>query len=271
MAILRNPNKERFTIIDNSIFRESNLSLKAIGMLCFLMSLPDNWNFSEKGLAKILKDGLTSIKSALQELEEEGYLEREQVRDLNGGFGKMIYTIREIPTKPINKELEPRTQNPTTDNPISQNQLQINTKEINTKEIKSIYPGNMIFSVDEKRIDEIDYFKNIIFKNINADTLIYDRPGRKEKINELISIMAEILASKKTYTMISGNKHLTSEVKQVFNKINQGHIEYILESLDNNYTPIKNIKSYLITSIYNAPQTIDNYYSNRVRSEMCAK
>ena len=74
MATLRNPNKEKFTIIDNYIFRESQLSLKAMGMLCYLISLPDYWEFSERGLkAAIKSDGLTSIKSALKELEEKGF------------------------------------------------------------------------------------------------------------------------------------------------------------------------------------------------------
>lgn len=273
MATLRNPNKEKFTIIDNYIFRESQLSLKAMGMLCYLISLPDYWEFSERGLKAVLKaDGLTSIKSALKELEEKGFLEREQVRDADGGFGKMVYTIREIPENRINTEKQPRTQNPTTVKPSTQNQLQINTKRINTKKTKeSIYPGINVYSIEKTRIDGIEYFKNIIYKNINADTIICDRPGQKQQVNELISIMAEILASKKTYTMISGNKLLTSDVKQVFNAINQGHIEYVLESLENNYTAIKNIKGYLLTTIYNAPQTIGNYYANRVRNEIYAK
>ncbi len=84
---------------------DKSLSLKAKGLLCQLLSLPDNWNFSETGLTKVVSDGRDSIRSAIKELEGAGYLHRERIRE-KGKMGKMIYHIYETPFKPIEKEDE---------------------------------------------------------------------------------------------------------------------------------------------------------------------
>lgn len=98
MAILRNPNKESFTVIDNQALRDDNLSLKARGLLVTLLSLPDNWKFSENGLCAIfVKDGQTSIRSGLKELEEHGYLVRKRVRDDQGRMADVVWNISDKP------------------------------------------------------------------------------------------------------------------------------------------------------------------------------
>ena len=109
MAIFRNPKINSYTSINNNVFKDKNLSLKAKGMLCTLLSLPDNWNFSEKGLCSLSCDSRTVIRSSLQELIDNGYLTREQTKDSNGKFGDMIYTIYDVP---------PLSQKPTTVNTV---------------------------------------------------------------------------------------------------------------------------------------------------------
>ena len=73
-----------FTTIPNDIFKDKRLSLKGKGLLCQLLSLPDDWTYSEKGLTQIMKDGSTSLRSAIEELESCFYLHRERVRDEKG-------------------------------------------------------------------------------------------------------------------------------------------------------------------------------------------
>ena len=102
-TIRKHTSQSGFTIITNSIFMDKSLSLKAKGLLCQLLSLPDSWNFSETGLTKVVSDGRDSIRSAIKELEGAGYLHRERVRE-KGKMGKMIYHIYETPFKPIEKE-----------------------------------------------------------------------------------------------------------------------------------------------------------------------
>lgn len=138
MAILRNPNKEKFTVVDNFALRDENLSLKARGLLVTMMSLPDNWKFSENGLCAILaKDGQSAIRSGLKELEKYGYLTRIRTRDRSGRVSEVIWTIYE----------KPRLENPSVDrinlenlnlgNITQLNTYQYNTKESNTKELNT--------------------------------------------------------------------------------------------------------------------------------------
>lgn len=98
MAILRNPAKVKFTVVDNYALRDENLSLKARGLLVTMLSLPDNWQFSENGLCSIFKkDGQSSIRSGLKELEEAGYLVRTRTRDSLGRVSSVDWTIYDYP------------------------------------------------------------------------------------------------------------------------------------------------------------------------------
>ncbi len=95
MAIYRSKKFCNFTIMSNEHFQEREMSLKAKGMLSLMLSLPDNWKFSEAGLTKLSKDGKASVRNALKELEDFGYLVRHQART-NGAFSKVVYDIYEI-------------------------------------------------------------------------------------------------------------------------------------------------------------------------------
>lgn len=94
-----------FTIIDNSIFRKKELDLRAIGLLIQLLSLPDNWKFSIKGLVKICKDGESSVTTGLNQLKEYGYLTVERER-INGRLGDAIYHIYDDPEDNENFQAE---------------------------------------------------------------------------------------------------------------------------------------------------------------------
>ena len=97
MAIIRNTNKNRYTVVDNNILKNKQLSLKARGLLVTLLSLPDNWEFSENGLEEIFNDGITTIRSSLKELEKNGYLKRNKLRNEKGQFN-CEWNIYETPT-----------------------------------------------------------------------------------------------------------------------------------------------------------------------------
>lgn len=126
MAVLRKEKKGDFTVIDNAIFRNQGLSLKAKGMLCLLLSLPDYWEFSVAGLVKLSTDGKSAVTSALNELEDAGYFRREQARN-NGNFGGAVYVISEVPFSE-----KPMTENPISENPMTENLPQLNTNTSNT-------------------------------------------------------------------------------------------------------------------------------------------
>lgn len=126
MAVLRKEKKENFTVIDNAIFKDYEISYKAKGLLCQMLSLPDEWEYSIEGLAKLSNDGVSAVRSALDELKEAGYFRREQVRK-DGKIAKIEYVISET-KKCENLVVENLKQ----ENLKQENRRQLNTKELNT-------------------------------------------------------------------------------------------------------------------------------------------
>lgn len=131
MAVLRKEKKNNFTIIDNSIFRNRTISYKAKGLLCQMLSLPDGWEWSVEGLAKLSTDGKSAVASALEELTKAGYFRREQ-RMKDGKFDGYEYIVSEVQTSDFPFSENPSTENPSTENPSTENPPQLNTKESRT-------------------------------------------------------------------------------------------------------------------------------------------
>lgn len=135
MAILKKFNKERYTVIDMNIVRDKRLSLKDLGLLVQLLALPDNWQFSEKGLEKIFeRDGKTSIRTAIKNLEDFHYLKRTQLHDSNGKFVGVEWCIFEIPYEEnLSEEIsyKPFSENRISEKRISENQPQYNINKVN--------------------------------------------------------------------------------------------------------------------------------------------
>ena len=113
-----------YTTMSNAHFREKEMSLKAKGLLSLMLSLPDEWDYSEVGLSKLSKDGVGSTAKALDELETFGYLRRTQCKETNGKFAGYEYDIFETPQ--INL---PYTENPFTEKPFTENQAQLNNNK----------------------------------------------------------------------------------------------------------------------------------------------
>ena len=86
MAVFRIERTRDYTVMSNHHLRNANLSLKAKGLLSMMLSLPEDWNYTTRGLAKICKEGVDAIGAALRELEGAGYIVRHQRRDKVGGL-----------------------------------------------------------------------------------------------------------------------------------------------------------------------------------------
>ena len=97
MAVFRVEKTKNYTVMANHHLRDKSLSLKAKGLLSLMLSLPEDWDYTTKGLAQICRDGVDSIRSAVQELEQRGYVVRNRVRNGKGQLGEMEYTIFEQP------------------------------------------------------------------------------------------------------------------------------------------------------------------------------
>lgn len=118
MAVFRVKKNTNYTAMGNFHLRDTRLSLKTIGLLSIILSLPEDWDYTVEGLARICKDGLCAVRGALIEMETYGYLVRERMRDSKGQMSKMLYTIYEDPVHD-----NPALRNPTSDNPTFEKQI----------------------------------------------------------------------------------------------------------------------------------------------------
>lgn len=289
MAVFRVEKTKDFTIMSNHHLRNTELSLKAKGLLSLMLSLPEDWDYTTKGLAHICKDGVDSITTALKELERHGYLTRQRLRYDNGQLGDIEYTIHEQPVSTENTGLSPKRENPRQVNPRQvkpvlgkpeqEKPAQLNIQEsITEKSItdrsnthQSIYPASGRTpgdnaEMDRDRIDRIDTYREIIKENIEFEALVH-RYGY-ERVDELVELMLQTVLSQRPYIRIAGDDYPREVVKSRFLKVNFSHVEYVFDCLDNNTTKVRNIKSYLLAALYNAPTTMDSYYRAEVNHDL---
>ncbi len=154
MAVLKNKTQGNFTIVSQNIMRDRNLSIAERGMLITLLSLPDNWHLTIKGLCEILPDGKDKIGSTLNSLIEKGYVTREQSRGENGKFDSTDLEVHETPIPkdddtqngekdpeaPSNTEISPYPENPDTANPDTEKPHPENPPQYNI----NIYNNNKL-------------------------------------------------------------------------------------------------------------------------------
>ena len=101
MPVFRVDKSRDFTVVANCIFKDRSLSAKAKGILVEMLSLPESWDFTLKGLTTLFTDGIDSIRQGINELEARGYIVRERKRDARGRLGGMEYVIYETPHKAV--------------------------------------------------------------------------------------------------------------------------------------------------------------------------
>lgn len=130
MGVIRVEHNANYTTMSNYHLRDERLSLRAMGLMSKMLSLPDDWDYTVKGLAAIVKEGRDAVRKALMELEAAGYLVREQGRSAGGNFAANDYTLYEEPqASPLTEKpstAKPTTVKPSADSPTSVNPTQLN-------------------------------------------------------------------------------------------------------------------------------------------------
>jgi hypothetical protein len=277
MAVFRVEKTKDFTVMSNHHLRNGKLSLKAKGLLSLMLSLPEDWDYTTKGLACICKDGVDSIGSALKELEQHGYLTRRRIRFENGRLGDIEYMIHE---KPVSGETEgdsPERENPEQVKPIQAKPkqgepgqvkpAQLNTDPLNTDRLnthQSIYPAGCRDGMDQMEL--ADAYREIIRENVEY-SILTERYG-EQRMDETVELMLEVVLSKRPYIRIAGDDFPREVVRGRFLKINSSHLEYVFGCIDKNTTKVGNIKAYLLAALYNAPATMDSYYRAEVNHDL---
>ena len=284
MAVFRIERTRDYTVMSNHHLRNANLSLKAKGLLSMMLSLPEDWNYTTRGLAKICKEGVDAIGAALRELEAAGYIVRHKLRDSQGRISDTEYVIYEQPQLRKPDTDSPDTENPYMDKPDTEKPAELNIEKSNTQ--KSITHGSSTDSIpfretaaarpperkgrDAMSLTEMESYRDLILENIEYDYLCREFTTYREDLDEIVELMVETVCARRKTTRIAGSDFPHEVVRSRFLKLDSEHIRFVMDSLQKNTTEVRNMKQYLLTVLFNAPTTISNHYTSQVNHDMNA-
>ena len=289
MAVFRIERTRDYTVMSNHHLRNGKLSLKAKGLLSMMLSLPEDWNYTTRGLAAICKEGVDAIGGALRELEAAGYIVRHQLRDKQGRISDTEYVIYEQP-QPKNPDTpqpdtaSPDTENPDMVNPDTEKPAELNIEKSNTQK-QNIY-GSSTDSIpfretaaarpperkgrDAMSVTEIENYRELILENIEYDCLKQRYPLYLDDLNEIVELLVETVCARRKTTRISGADFPHEIVRSRFLKLDSSHIEFVMDCLQKNTTQVRNMKQYLLAVLFNAPTTMNNHFTSLVNHDMHA-
>lgn len=306
MAVIRVVKNKNYTSMSNYHLKDMRLSLKAKGLLSVILSLPENWDYSVHGLSYICKEGQDAIREAIRELENAGYVFRSRNRNKKGQLKNAEYVIYEEPQdhpaeadeesaqpmETVPMQETPMHETPALDNPalvmptlekqMQENPTQLNIYKTNTlpqkgknKKVRNEpnpYPSNpdpikpaRAEAQAQRPFNLVEQMRGIVRNHISYDVMVeeFDR----EQLDEIVSIMVEVLCSGNPTYNISGEVYPAELVKERMCAINSSHIQYIFGCMKDTGSDIRNIKRYLLAALFNAPATISNYYDAKVRHD----
>ena len=297
MAVFRIEKTRDYTVMSNYHLRDMGLSCKACGLLSKMLSLPEEWDYTTRGLAHICKDGVDSIGSALKELEKRGYLVRNRLRDDKGRIRDTEYIIYETPhlPDPAPDDEEPDTSAPDmaepdtacpdtgnpdmdcpdTESPRPENPAQLNTKKSNTQKSKtdlsstdSFFPSVPAPAArrDPEPMKDGRTEREAVREQIEYDFLV--NPGNRAQLDELVEIMVEIAMNRSPTVKIGRDaEYPASFVQDRFRQLTSEHIEKVLDGIRENTTRVWNTKAYLTAALFNSVSTLDNHYAMLVNHD----
>lgn len=333
--IFRMVKNKNYTVMSNHHLQNPNLSLKAMGLMSKVLSLPDDWKYSVKGLAAYCRDGYESVRTGLSELEAEGYLVRRQIRNDRGQILCTEYIFRESPdmeipeleraaieetgtevteepegpegpgTEPLEEKEEahgtrintgflPGSENPIvdkkraackekfmddrknsrgrespgsdfpiTENPSLGNRHLQNTNKLNTNKQNIIKSSSRFFRGEEGKEEAVCRTR----EQIGYD-LLCPKYGQA-LLDEIVELMVEVSlpgSAAAFYTVNQKRIDRKTMCERVSN-LGSEHIRTILEGIRNG-PPIRNVRSYLLTSLYQADTAL---HINAVRNKKAEK
>ena len=289
MAVFRIERTRDYTVMSNHHLRDKALSLKSKGLLSMMLSLPEDWNYTTRGLAKICKEGVDAIGGALRELESAGYIVRHQLRDRQGRISDTEYVIYEqpqpkAPDTPQPDTVSPDTENPYLADPDTEKPAELNIEKSRTQKLNT--QGSSTDSIpfrgfaaaqlperkgrDAMSVKEMQSYRDLVLENIEHDHLCREFTTYREDLDEIVELIVETVCAKRKTTRIAGADFPHEVVRSRFLKLDSSHIEFVMECLHNNTTEVRNMKQYLLTVLFNAPTTMSNHYTAQVNHDMYA-
>ena len=286
MAVFRVEKNSGYTVMSNHHLRNRALSLKAKGLLSQMLSLPEDWDYTLQGLARINRESIDAIRQAIRELEQAGYIQRSRERDEKGRLRGADYVIFELP-QPVPASFSPTLENPTLENPTQENPTLENPMQLNTKSTKkrkrqstdlsitdSIpFPSGFPETPVQKRTEAKETFESyreLILENIDYDVLAGDPCVDREQLDEIVALVQETVCSTRSRIRVAGNDYPAEVVRSKLLKLNSEHIRFVMDCLKQNTTRIRNIRQYLLAMLFNAPSTMNSYYTALVAHDMAS-
>ena len=293
MAVFRVEKNSGYTVMSNHHLRNRALSLKAKGLLSQMLSLPEDWDYTLQGLARINRESIDAIRQAIRELEQAGYIQRSRERDEKGRLRGADYVIFELP-QPVPASVSPTLENPTLENPTQENPtlenpMQLNKDKLitekqkkeglNTDSIPIHSPNPLPLDEDEaeapppertgsRKETAYQIYRDLILENIEYDTLTQNPRIDREQLDEIVDILLETVCTNRKSIRVAGDDYPAELVKAKFLKLDSHHIEFVMDCLRDNTTKVRNIKQYLRAMLFNAPSTINSYYASLVAHDM---
>ena len=290
-VVFRVVKTKNYTMMSNQHLKDKRLTLKAKGLMSVMLSLPENWDYTLRGLSAISKEGVDAISEAVKELERSGYVIRNRKRDERGRLSGTEYLIYEDchmnsqPAQDAPKPEKPKRENPRLENPVQEkpvqenpkqekpeqeNPAQLNTNRSNTNSEKTYPPNtqgeNPYPSIYlRERQEDVAAIRDSVRSQIGYDCLV--TPYNRDRMDEIVELMVEILCTTSPTLLISGEEYPIELVHERFQQINSLHIQYMFECLRNNASSIRNIKAYMLAVLFNAPSTLSAYYDAQVRHD----
>lgn len=289
MSIFRVEKNKNYTVISNYHLRDKNLSLRTIGLLSIILSLPEDWDYSQAGLAAIVKDGVDSVRSGIQELEKYGYLERERERDENGRMRGTIYRVYETPKdkrdeltttktygagesdKNNQEQSSPKVDEPTSDSPILENPTLVNprletptldeptlgtTRQLSKDILNTDLSNKDLPSKDKQNTDSTN---QSIYQSNNHDDRTMDGPNDSEYREAL----EEIIKSNVGYSLFE------RKIQSLEEQLDSGAIDlfdYDNAAMTYNLKTVNQVVDYMLdilTSLNNDPIKIGDELISR--------
>ena len=291
MSVFRVEKNKGSTVMSNHHRRNHALSLKAKGLLSQMLSLPEDWDYTLQGLAQINKESIDAIREAVRELERAGYIKRSRERDERGCLRGTVYTIYEQPhAEPTPEEPtqeKPALNNPTLEKPMLEkptleNPMQLNTKSTKKRKRQSTdlsitdsipFPSGFPETPVQKRTEAKETFESyreLILENIDYDVLAGDPCVDREQLDEIVALVQETVCSTRSRIRVAGNDYPAEVVRSKLLKLNSEHIRFVMDCLKQNTTRIRNIRQYLLAMLFNAPSTMNSYYTALVAHDMAS-
>ena len=279
MPVFRVERNKGYTVMSNHHLRNKDLTLKAKGLLSQMLSLPEDWDYTLKGLALINREKIDAIRQAIRELEQAGYIVRSRERDERGRLRGADYVIYEQPQTPPALDL-PTLENPTQLNKDIQSKDPRITDLTITHSFPSLSPpptetaGTATASPLERKGTEaatqsaVEIYREIIKENIEYDHLLRHSKIDREELDGIVELLVETVCTARKTIRVAGDDYPAELVKAKLLKLNSGHIEFVMDCMRENTTKIRNIKKYLLAVLFNAPSTMGSYYTALVAHDM---